>query len=73
MRLSDLYLPMSTEEREQFAGRVGASPGYIWQLAKHWSNKQPSLAFMQKLVAADARLTIGELAEEFADAEKAKA
>jgi len=66
MRLSDLYLPMSTEDRERFAEKVGASTGYLWQLATHWKGKRPTLTFMEKLVAADSRLTVGELAEEFA-------
>lgn len=62
MKLSDL----SPEDRAVLAQKLGSDPGYLWQLATQWRGKKPSLGFMQRMVAADDRLTIADLAEEFA-------
>lgn len=62
MRLSDL----TDDERAALAKSMGIKPAYLWQLATRWNNKRPSIKFMQKMVAADSRLTLGDLAEEFA-------
>lgn len=76
MRLSTLYQSLSAEERTALAEKVDTDPGYLWQLATRWRGKRPSFDFMNKLVAADDRLTIAEMSEEFAeptDADKARA
>jgi hypothetical protein len=66
MNLHDLIEILTVEEREALAKKVPTDPGYLWQLARQWRGKKPSLGLMQKLVAADPRLTLGELVEEFA-------
>lgn len=66
MNLHDLIENITVEEREALAKKVPTEPGYLWQLATQWRGKKPSLGLMQKLVAADPRLTLGELVEEFA-------
>jgi hypothetical protein len=71
MRLSELFDQLDAEEREALAEAADTDVGYLWQLATRWRGKRPSLGFMQKLVAADPRLTLGELAEEFAAEERA--
>lgn len=42
-------------------------PAYLWQLATRWRGKRPSLGFMQRMVEADPRLTLGDLAAEFSE------
>ncbi len=66
MNLHALITSMTVEEREALAKKVPTDPTYLWQLSKQWRGKKPSLGLMQKLVAADARLTLTELVEEFA-------
>lgn len=65
MRLSDLYPLLSTPERERLAKQAGISPGYLWQLSTRWKGKAASLDVIGKLCAAEPRLTVGDLANEF--------
>lgn len=69
MDLRTLYQSLTVEEREALAKKVPTEAGYLWQLATQWRGKKPSLGLMQKLVAADPRLTLAELVEEFAGSE----
>lgn len=69
MRLSDL----TDSERLALAKSMDIKPAYLWQLATRWRGKKPSLGFMQKMVQADSRLTLGELAEEFSEPAEQKA
>lgn len=68
MNLETLVKSLTVEEREALAKKVPTDAGYLWQLATQWRGKKPSLGLLQKLVAADERLTLGELVEEFAGA-----
>lgn len=65
MKLSDLYPTLSTDERELLAQKAGTQAGYIWQLATQWRGKRPSIDLIGKLAAADDRLSLAELVEEF--------
>lgn len=67
MRLSTLYQDLTAEERAALAKKVGTDPGYIWQLATRWRGKRASIGFMSKLVAAEPRLSIADMSEEFAE------
>jgi len=68
MRFSTLYQSLNSEERDALAKAVDCTDaGYLWQIATRWRGKKPSFGFMQKLVAAEPRLTLGELAEEFSE------
>jgi transcriptional regulator with XRE-family HTH domain len=66
MRLSDLHPTLTQEERVDLAARAGMSPAYLWQLATQWRGKKPSLAQLSRLAAADERLNVVDLVEEFA-------
>jgi hypothetical protein len=68
MNLQDLFQTLTVEERAALAKKAETDPGYLWQLSTKWRDKKPSLGLLQKLVAADSRLTLGELVEEFAGA-----
>lgn len=65
MKFCDLYLSMSGEERRAFADKLGKSPAYLWQIAKRWNGRRPSLDLMVKLCKADGRLKVKDLVEEF--------
>lgn len=67
MRLSTLYQAMSTQEREELATKLDSEVGYLWQLATRWRGKRASIDFMKKLAAADSRLTLTDMVEEFAE------
>lgn len=67
MKLSILYPTLSTEERETLAKKAGIGAPYLWQLANKWKDKRPSLTVIEGLAAADKRLTIAELVDEFTD------
>lgn len=67
MRLSTLYPTLNAEERAALAKAVETDAGYLWQLATRWKGKKASIDFMKKLAAADARLTLGDMVEEFAE------
>lgn len=68
MRLSTLYPSLSTEQRADLAAKAGTDAGYLWQLSTRWRGKRPSLSFLSKLAAADARLTLVDMVEEFSNA-----
>lgn len=68
MRLSTLYQSLTGEERAELARKVETDPGYLHQLATRWRGKRASLTFMNKLAEADSRLTVRDMAEEFAEA-----
>jgi len=67
MRLSDLYPSLTSSEREELASKAQTSSGYLWQLATRWNGKAASLKLMRRLCDADKRLTLPDLAEEFAE------
>lgn len=71
MKFKDLYPTLSGDERKALAKEADTDPGYLWQLSTGWRGRKPSFSFMVKLAAADERLTIAELAEEFAETAKA--
>jgi len=71
MRFKDLYQSLSTDEREKLAKKVDTDAGYLWQIATTWRGKKPSLGFLVKLAEADSRLSVAEMAEEFAEAKAA--
>lgn len=66
MRFDALYEQMSKSERDELAQKLDTDQGYLWQIATRWRGKRPSMDFMERLVEVEPRLTIGELAEEFA-------
>ena len=78
MRLSDLYQTLSSAERQSLADAVEIRPRYLWQIATGWRPgarseklrppKRPSVALIAALCAADARLHVGDLVAEFAEA-----
>lgn len=67
MRLTDLYPILTVEERKALAARAGTDAGYLWQLACRWRGKRASVSLMSRLVAADDRLTLVDLAQEFSE------
>ena len=73
MNLSTLHQLLGSDEKEDLATKAGSSAGYLWQLATGWRGKRPSLQLIQALAAADKRLTVGEMVDEFAPHTKAHA
>jgi hypothetical protein len=72
MRLRDLYPSLNTHERESLASSVGIQPGYLWQIATGWQDKEgrtkrASLDLVAKLAAADARLHVQDMVAEFSE------
>lgn len=67
MKLCDLYGQLTTEEREALAKKVDTDAGYLWQLATQWRGKKPSIDLLSRLAAADQRLSVTEMVEEFSD------
>ena len=75
MRLRDLYPTLSTEQRCALAKEVDVLPGYLWQIATGWQDKQgrtkrASLDLVAKLARADARLHVHDLVAEFSEQSK---
>jgi hypothetical protein len=66
MNLHTLYASLNAEERLALASAAHVAPGYLWQIAKRWRGARPSLEAIQRLTAADPRLDLAELLEEFA-------
>jgi hypothetical protein len=66
MNFSTLYATLDSEGRADLAKKLETDAGYLWQLATRWRGKRPSFAFMEKLAAADPRMTLGELVDEYA-------
>lgn len=71
MKLRDLYAKLSAEQRASLARSAETDPGYLWQIATQWRGKKASLSMMQKLVAADSRLSLQDLIDEFTDTVRA--
>lgn len=71
MRLKDLYPTLSGDEREALAKKAGTDAGYLWQLSTGWRGKKPSINLMAKLAAADKRLKVADMVDEFAEAKAA--
>lgn len=67
MRLSTLFDILTPEERNALAARAGLNSTYLWQIAKRWEGKRPSLGAIKRLAEADSRLTVVDMAEEFAE------
>lgn len=65
MKLCELYPRLTREERAELATKSGTDEGYLWQIATRWRGRKPSLQKMQLLAAADSRLTLPDLIEEF--------
>lgn len=65
MKLTNLYPTLDKEARDSLAKAAGIDPGYLWQIATRWRGKKPSIDVIQRLVAADSRLTVGDLVAEF--------
>ncbi|WP_322997929.1 hypothetical protein [Castellaniella sp.] len=65
MKLTNLYPTMDKEARDSLAKAAGIDPGYLWQIATRWRGKKPSIDVIQRLAAADSRLTVGDLVAEF--------
>lgn len=74
MRLGELYRELTPEQRLELSRRVGISdPGYLWQIATRWKGRRPSIGLMVKLANADSRLSLDDMANEFAADTKAAA
>lgn len=67
MRLSDLYQKLSTPEREKLARAAGLHAGYLYQIARRWRGKKPSIRKIQALADADRRLTVKDMVLEFSE------
>lgn len=76
MKLKDRYAQLSKEGRAKLAEDAGTSEAYLWQMASGWVRAgrdkpvRPSIELMQRLVAADSKLTLQELVDEFAQPSK---
>lgn len=71
MRLSALFDLLTPDERNALAARAGLNSTYLWQIAKRWEGKRPSLGAIKRLAAADSRLTVIEMVEEFEESPQA--
>lgn len=69
MRLRDLYHQLSTDERDALARAAGTDSSYLYQLATRWRGRRASIPLMVKLADADKRLTVADMAAEFAESE----
>lgn len=67
MKFAELWTVLSTEEKDALARQIGTERGYLQQIAIRWRGRRPSLDFMRKMVASDARLNIADLVEEFSE------
>lgn len=67
MRFRDFYTGLTPELRVAFAQQVGASEGYLWQIATRWRRRRPSIDLMAKLCKAEKKLKLKDLMDEFAD------
>jgi hypothetical protein len=65
MDLKTLYQLLSDEDRKAVAARAGISPLYLYQLSSGFRHNPPIL-LCRELVIADERLSLDELAEQFA-------
>lgn len=67
MRLSALYQQLTPEQREDLAKKADISTGYLYQIAKRWKGKRPTVDTMNKLARADRRLTLSDMVAEFTE------
>ncbi len=67
MKLTDLYPTLKPEERAALAKAAGISDGYLYQIANRWRKKRASLEVINRLAAADARLSVGDMVAEFTE------
>lgn len=67
MKLSTLYEKLTVEQRKELAIKAGTSTSYLYQMAKQWNGKAPSLQKMRALCNADRRLKMQHLVEEFSN------
>jgi hypothetical protein len=65
MKLIDLYPTLKPEERVALAKAAGIADGYLYQIANRWRGKRASLEVINKLAAADRRLTVQDMVAEF--------
>lgn len=72
MRLNILYFSLTFAQRHALAEKTGLAPGYLWQIATRWRGKRPSIETIRTLAAADSRLTLADLMDEFGDPPKAE-
>ena len=67
MKLTDLYPTLTPEERAALAKSAGIAEGYLYQIANRWRGKRASLDVINKLAAADGRLTVADMVMEFTE------
>lgn len=67
MKLTDLYPTLKPEERTALAKAAGIADGYLYQIANRWRGKRASLEVINKLAAADSRLTVADMVAEFTE------
>lgn len=67
MRLSERYKELSTDGRERLAQAAGLDAGYLYQIARRWRGKRPSIELMARLAAADPKLKLGDMVAEFSE------
>ena len=65
MNLKTLHLRLNRDQRRAMADAIGIKPEYLAQLATGF-RRNPSIAMCAAMVAHDKRLTLKELAIEFA-------
>lgn len=70
MNLSDLYAKLDAKGKADLAKKAGTSLAYLYQLANRIDDRRPSVKFMARLAAADRRLTLKDMAAEFAPSAK---
>ncbi len=66
MRLKNRYEEMTQPERQALAKAAGCDAGYLWQIANRWNGRKPSIALMVRLAQVDEKLTVEDMAAEFA-------
>lgn len=67
MRLRDRYNELDGKGRAELARAARVDAGYLWQIATRWRGKRPSLETLMRLAAADEKLQIAAMVEEFAE------
>lgn len=65
MRLADLYQELDGAARSELAVKAGTTAAYLWQLANRWQGRSPSVDMLQRLAAAEPRLTVEDMVVEF--------
>lgn len=72
MSFADIYSKWTPEERREFAGKVGVSEGYLYQIATRYTGgrekgRRPSLDLINRMVEACPKLKASALLKEFAE------